>query len=60
MKYKFKTLILIIVALTILFSTFIHGSLAELSIFHGMILHPVLLLIGFSLFALVNRLQNSN
>jgi len=60
MKYKFKTVILIIVALSILFSTFVHGSHAELSIFHGMILHPVLLLIGLSLFTFVKPIQKSD
>jgi len=60
MKYKFKTVILIIVALSILFSTFVHGSHGELSIFHGMILHPVLLLIGLSLFTFVKPIQKSD
>lgn len=59
-KFKFKTLILIIVALIILFATFLHGSIADISIFHGMILHPVFVLIGLSLFAFVKPLRNSD
>jgi len=53
MKQKISTSILTITSLIIVLATLIHGSIAELSIFHGFILHPVLLLAGFSLFALV-------
>jgi len=49
---------LIIIALATILATFIHGNAADISIFHGMILHPIFLLIGISLFALVNVIQN--
>ena len=52
MKQKLMTSILIIIALITILATFIHGSYADMSIFHGMILHPILLLAGLSLFAL--------
>jgi uncharacterized membrane protein YqhA len=51
MKQKLITSILIIIALITILATFIHGSNADISIFHGMILHPILLLAGLSLFA---------
>ena len=51
MKQKINTLILTIISLIIVLATFIHGSIADISIFHGFILHPVFLLGGFSLLA---------
>lgn len=55
MKQKLNTPISIIVALLIMLATFAHGSIADISIFHGMVLHPVFLLVGFCLFALVEK-----
>jgi len=51
MKQKLITSMLIIIALITLLAIFIHGSNADMSIFHGMILHPILLLAGLSLLA---------
>ncbi|WDD99624.1 hypothetical protein [Thalassomonas actiniarum] len=51
MKQQVNTAILVIVALIIVSATLLHGSLADISIFHGLILHPVFLLAGLSLFA---------
>jgi len=59
MTQKLITSILIIVALIIVLATFIHGNIAEISLFHGFILHPVFLLAGLSLFAFVIE-QRSN
>ncbi len=53
MKQVFNRSILIIIGLVTILTTLIHGSTAEVSIFHGMILHPIFLLAGLSLFALV-------
>jgi len=55
MKHKLITLILVIFGLITLLATLVHGSLAELSIFHGMILHPVFLISGLSMFALAEE-----
>lgn len=52
MKHKLNNLFLIIVALITVLATLIHGFIAELSVFHGFILHPIFLLAGLSLFAL--------
>lgn len=60
MKQKLNTSILIIVALITVLATLIHGSIADISIFHGMILHPVFLLAGLSLFALVKEQRISD
>jgi hypothetical protein len=60
MKQKLNTSILIIVALITVLATLIHGSIADISIFHGMILHPVFLLAGLSLFALVKEQRSSD
>jgi len=60
MKQKLNTSILIIVALIIVLATLIHGNIAELSIFHSLILHPVFLLTGFSLFGLVIEQRSRN
>jgi len=43
MKHKFYTSILIIAALAVVLATFIHGNIADITIFQGMILHPVFL-----------------
>jgi len=59
MKQTLITSILIIVALITVLATFIHGNIADISIFHGFILHPVFLLAGMSLFALVIEQRNS-
>ncbi len=53
MKHKLITSLLIIVALILVLATFIHGSIADISIFHGMILHPIFILAGLSLFAFI-------
>jgi hypothetical protein len=53
MKHKLYTSLLIIVALITILATFIHGSIADISIFHGMILHPLFILVGLSLFAFI-------
>ncbi len=58
MKQTIQSSMLIIIALATILATFIHGNAADISIFHGMILHPIFLLIGISLFALVNVIQN--
>jgi len=46
---------LIIVALITVLASLIHGHELDISIFHGMILHPVFLLVGLSLFALAGE-----
>jgi len=53
MKQKLTTSLLIIVALITVLATFIHGSIADISIFHGMILHPIFILAGLSLFTFI-------
>lgn len=53
MKQKFNSSILIIVALITVLATFIDGSIADISIFHGMILHPIFILAGLSLFTFI-------
>jgi len=53
MKQKINTSILTIISLIVVLATLIHGSIADISIFHGFILHPIFLLAGFSLFASV-------
>jgi hypothetical protein len=53
MKHKLITSLLIIVALITILVTFIHSSIAGISIFHGMILHPIFILAGLSLFAFI-------
>ncbi len=50
MKQKLNSPILIIVALITVLATFVHGSIADISIFHGMILHPIFIFAGLSLF----------
>jgi len=55
MKHKLITSLLIIVALITLLATFIHGSIADISIFHGMILHPIFIVAGLSLFAFIRK-----
>ncbi len=59
MKQKFNTSILTIIALLTVLTTLIHGSNVELSIFHGMILHPIFLLAGLSLLAVINEGQKN-
>lgn len=51
MKLKLSRSILIIVALIIVLASLIHGTFADISIFHGLILHPIFLLVGLSLIA---------
>jgi len=53
MKQKLTTSLLIIVALITVLATFIHGNIADISIFHGMILHPIFILAGLSLFTFI-------
>jgi len=60
MKHILNTSIITIIALIIVFSTLIHGSIVDISIFHGMILHPIFLLAGLSLFALVKEKRSSD
>ncbi|SFC30955.1 hypothetical protein [Pseudoalteromonas denitrificans] len=55
MKLTLKTIILIVTALITVLATLLHASIADISIFHGMILHPVFLLIGFSLLAIIEE-----
>jgi len=52
MKHKLNTLFLTIVALITVLATLIHGFIAEISVFHGFIIHPIFLLAGLFLFAL--------
>ncbi len=59
MKQTIQSSMLIIIALATILATFIHGNADDISIFHGMILHPIFLLIGISLFALVSAIQNN-
>ena len=58
MKQTLITSILIIIALITILATFIHGNIADISIFHGMFLHPILLLAGLSLFAFAIKRRN--
>ncbi len=51
MKKSLITSTLIIIALATIVVTLLHGSLSDVSIFHGLILHPMLLIAGISLFA---------
>jgi hypothetical protein len=51
MKQKLNRFILIIIALITVLASLIHGSIADISIFHGRILHPVFLIAGLSLVA---------
>ena len=51
MKQKLLQFTLLAISLTTILATFIHGSVADISIFHGMIIHPVFLLAGLFLFA---------
>ncbi len=55
MKQKLKVSILLIFALITVLATLIHGQIGEISIFHGMILHPVFLLVGLSFCALAQQ-----
>lgn len=57
MKHKLFNIALFAISLTTILATFIHGSLADISIFHGMILHPIFLLIGLSLFAYIKQVN---
>jgi len=59
MKQKLITSTLIIVALITVLATFIHGNIADISVFHGFILHPIILLAGLSLFTLVIEQRSS-
>ncbi|WP_281559769.1 hypothetical protein [Thalassomonas sp. RHCl1] len=59
MKQQVNTAILVIVALIIVSATLLHGSIADISIFHGLILHPVFLLAGLSLFASAKEQRKS-
>lgn len=52
MKQKLNNLLLLTIALVIILATLLHGSIADISIFHGMILHPIFLLVGLYLCAL--------
>lgn len=51
MKQKLSRSILIFTALIIVLASLIHGTIADISIFHGLILHPIFLLVGLSLIA---------
>jgi len=51
MKQKLNKFILIIIALITILASLVHGSIADISIFHGLILHPVFLIAGLSLVA---------
>lgn len=51
MKHALKNIFLLVLSLIIIFSTLVHGTLGDISVFHGLILHPLFLLIGLSLFA---------
>jgi hypothetical protein len=51
MKLKLSRSILIIVALIIVLASLIHGIIADISIFHGLILHPLFFSVGLSLAA---------
>jgi hypothetical protein len=58
MKQKLITSILIIIALITILASFLHGSIADISIFHSMILHPIFILLGLSLFAFAIEKRN--
>ncbi|WP_286266957.1 hypothetical protein [Thalassotalea atypica] len=47
----------IFIALAIVSSVLVHGSIAELSIFHGLIIHPIALLSGLSLLSFAVKTQ---
>lgn len=55
MKHKLTTSLLIIIALLTVMATFIHGRIADISLFHGMVLHPIVNLTGLSLFAFIAK-----
>lgn len=58
MKQKLATSFLIIIALLTILATFIHSKIADVSLFHGMILHPIINLAGLSLFAFIIKESN--
>ena len=60
MKQKLNISILIIVALTIILATLLHGHSANMSIFHGMIIHPIFLLVGLTIFGLIKEQLHSD
>jgi len=60
MKQKLITPILIVIALVTILATLIHGMISDISIFHGMVIHPLILLASFSLFAFVKKQQSEN
>ncbi|WP_143474496.1 hypothetical protein [Pseudoalteromonas sp. PAB 2.2] len=60
MKQKLFNIALFAISLSTILATFIHGSLADISIFHGMILHPIFLLTGLSLFAYAKQMGSKS
>ena len=54
-KQSNKSLVLISIALVVMLSTFIHSTFTDLSLFHGLVLHPVFLVFGLLLFTFVNQ-----
>ncbi len=46
---------LAIIAIAIILTTLFHGYIAEITIFHGMILHPFYVLAGFSLLGYIKE-----
>ena len=53
MKEKLFKLTILAVAVLTISATFLHGTLEDISVFHGMVLHPVFLLFGLKLLALI-------
>jgi len=60
-QYLMENPILAVVAVLILALTILNLLLGEISFFHGMVLHPVFLLVGFAflLFYLERRSRNN-
>lgn len=49
---------LVVVSIAAILATLTHGFLEEISIFHGLILHPSILLIAFYLLAYAKQMQD--
>jgi|GEM_PF-6187895 len=49
MKRLLTNMLLLFTAIIIILATFFHGFIADISVFHGIILHPLFLLSGLCL-----------
>jgi hypothetical protein len=58
MKRGMFSVTLVIVSIAAILATLTHGFLTEISIFHGLVLHPFFLIIAFYLLAYAKQMQD--